>query len=477
MRRPILATILFASVVYAAGAPQVKTPSAFSEQTNAQGTNTAKAVAQWWTTFNDPELSALIGRAIASNLDVKLAAERLIETRAARRITRSNLLPSVDSNTSFQRVRGGFEDGNIHVGQNSSNSILVSPFESNLFQSGFDASWEIDLFGGRRHELRAATAEVRVSEEQWRDTLVSLVAEVARTYTDLRGAQRHLGITQQNIVLQQDTLHLAEVRAQAGLGNQLDVERQKEQLEQTRALVPTFTDEIHRDVHAMSVLLAQPPSELESELEAEAPLPVIPPQVPVGLPSDLLKRRPDLRAAQAELDAASERVGAAKADLFPKIFLSGTAGRQATEFSGFTLGGGNFFSVGPAITVPLFEGGRIRANIAVKKEQYQEAVTRYQQTALAAFQDTEDSLSAYGREQDRRERLQAAVASSKQATELATELYTRGLSDFLSVLEAQRDQLAAEDALVASDTGLVSDLVSLYKALGGGWETVAPASN
>ncbi|MBV8451505.1 MAG: TolC family protein, partial [Deltaproteobacteria bacterium] len=317
--------------------------------------------------------------------------------------------------------------------------------------------------------------DVRASQEQWRDTLVSVVAEVARTYADLRGTQRRLGITQHNIVIQQDSLHLAEVRAQAGLGNQLDVERQREQLEQTRALLPTFTDEIDRDIHALSVMLAQQPSALHSELESEAPLPSTPPQVPVGLPSDLLKRRPDVRAAQAQLDAALERVGAAKADLFPKIFLTGIAGRQATSFSGFALGGGNFFSVGPSITIPILESGRIRGNIQAKREQYEQAVTRYQAAALGAFRDTEDSLSAYGREQDRRERLHAAVAHSKQATELATELYTRGLSDFLSVLEAQRDQLTAEDALVASDTAVVANLISLYKALGGGWEPEGPA--
>jgi len=211
---------------------------------------------------------------------------------------------------------------------------------------------------------------------------------------------------------------------------------------------------------------------LRHELEVHAPIPANPPNVPVGLPAELLARRPDLRQSRLGIIAAAARVGAAKADLFPKIVLTGAAGRQSTDLSGFTLGAGNFFSFGPGITVPIFEGGKIRANIAARKQQLQEAQTQYESAVLTALRETEDSLTAYGREQQRREKLLGAVESSQRATQLATELYTRGLTDFLSVLDAQREQLASEDSLVQSDTAVLTDLVALYKSLGGGWRDV-----
>jgi outer membrane protein, multidrug efflux system len=479
MRMRWLVAFFVAGELWAAGyrstnVPQVTAtvPDKFHEQVNVPGTTAHPVVEKWWATFKDPELDTLIRRAVEGNLDLELAGHRLLEARAEQRITRSELLPTIESTNSFQRIRGGFEDGNIHVGNNPGGSIFVSPFESNIFQLGFDASWEIDLFGGRRHELQAATAEVRASEEARRGVLVSLLGEVARNYVELRGAQRRLAITHRNIALQRDSLHLTQVRAEAGLGNELDVRRQQEQVDTTEALVPAIESQIKLSIHRLSVLVGQQPAALEQELEREVPAVPNPPVVPVGLPGELLTRRPDLRQVQAEVIAAAARVGAAKADLFPKIVLTGGAGRQATGLSGFTLGAGNFFSVGPGITVPIIESGRIRANIAAKKQQFEEAVTQYRNAVLNAVRETEDSLTTYGREQERRRKLLQAVEESNQATELATELYTRGLTDFLSVLDAQRDQLANEDALVESDTAVLTDLIALYKSLGGGWAEV-----
>ncbi|MBV9085755.1 MAG: efflux transporter outer membrane subunit [Acidobacteriaceae bacterium] len=476
-----LAALLFAGQLCAGARAKnpdrvsVKTPDRFAEQTNAPGTTTDAAVEKWWATLNDAELTKLIDRGIESNLDLKAAGQRLLEARASRRITRGDLLPSIESSNSFRQIRGGFEDGNIHLGNlPPGGGIFVSPFETNIFQLGFDASWEIDLFGGKRHALQAATAEVASAEEARRDALVSLSGEIARNYMELRGAQRRLALTKQNIALQQDSLHLTQVRVDAGLGAQLDVERQQEQLASSEALVPSLQKEISLSIHALSVLLAQPPSALQQELEGEGQLPPNPPTVPVGLPGDLLTRRPDLRQSRAQLIAAAARVGAAKADLFPKIVVTGLAGRQATDLSGFTIGAGNFFAVGPGITLPIFEAGKIRANIAVKKQQYEEAVTEYQKAVLTALRESEDSLAGYGREQERREKLSAAVQASQQATQMATELYRRGLTDFISVLDAQRDQLANEDALVQSNTAVLTDLIALYKSLGGGWNTTAP---
>jgi len=462
-------TLLISAAVWGA---EVRAPETFSEQPETRGAIVDSTVEKWWTTLKDPELNTLIERAVKNNPDLKLAGERLLEARAARRITKSALLPSLNSIDSFQRIRGGFEGGNVHAGDNPGGGIFVSPFESNIFQLGFDSSWEIDLFGGRRHELQAATAEVSGSEESRRDVLVTLLGEVARNYVELRGAQRRLEITNRNIALQQDSLHLTAVRAEAGVGNQLDVARQEQQLNTSEAIVPSIETQIRVTIHALSVLLGQQPAALRRELEVHAPIPANPPSVPVGLPAELLARRPDLRQSRVAIIAAAARVGAAKADLFPKIVLTGAAGRQSTGLSGFTLGAGNFFSFGPGITVPIFEGGKIRANIAARKQQLAEAQTRYESAVLIALRETEDSLTAYGREQRRREKLLGAVESSERATQLATELYTRGLTDFLSVLDAQREQLASEDSLVQSDTAVLTDLVALYKSLGGGWSEI-----
>jgi NodT family efflux transporter outer membrane factor (OMF) lipoprotein len=473
--KPALAVLSFAGIALGANWPKVgpkyEPPKATmpDSYTQTAGVTTDATVGAWWTTLNDFELSSLIDRAVRANLDLKVASSRVLEARAARRVTRADLLPSVESVNNIQRVRGGLTQGLFNP-NNSSHSTLLTPFESSIYQFGFDASWEIDFFGGRRRALEAATADVTAVNEARRDTLVSLLAEVARNYSEVRGYQKRLDITNQNIKLQEDSLDLTKVRAEAGLGTQLDVERQSSQLESTRALVPQLQSAEIQTIHRLGVLLGEEPRALLTELNATKPLPAVPPAVPVGLPGDLLKRRPDIREAEARVAAETARVGVARADLFPKVLLTGAAGRQGTEPSALTLGAGNFFSVGPAITVPIFTAGKIRGNIEAQKQRLDQALTEYQSTVLRSLEETENALVAYGHEKDRRQKLIAAVSASREATTLANELYTRGLSDFLSVLDAQRQQLAAEDELAQSDTVVVTNLVALYKALGGGWE-------
>jgi multidrug efflux system outer membrane protein len=453
--------------------PKATVPDSYHQQAAAAGTNTGATVGNWWVTLNDAELTALIDHAVRANLDLKIASSRILEARAARRMTRADLLPQVSSSDTIQRVRGGLTAGLFNANQGPSpGASLLTPFESSVYQFGFDASWEIDLFGGRRRALEAATADVAAIAEARRDTLVSLLAEVARNYFEVRGFQRRLEITIENIRLQEDSLHLSRVRAEAGLDTQFDVERQAAQLNSTRALVPSLEAAEFQTIHRLGVLLGEEPGALLNELTRSKPLPVAPPIVPVGLPANLLKRRPDIREAEARVAAETARLGVARADLFPKILLNGAAGRQGTEPSGLTLGAGNFFAFGPAITLPIFTAGRIRGNIEAQKQRLDQALTQYQSTVLRSLEEAENSLVAYGHEKDRQEKLVAAVAASRQATMLAAELYTRGLSDFLSVLDAQRQQLASEDDLAQSDTAVVTNLVALYKALGGGWETV-----
>jgi len=454
-------------------APQTAVPDSYNQQAGAAGTNTDPAVGKWWTTLNDAELTALIERAVRANLDLRIASSRILEARAARRVTRADLLPTVESRNTIQRVRGGLTSGLFNVNKSSQgSSSLLTPFESSVYQFGFDASWEIDFFGGRRRALEAATADVAAVGEARRDTLVSLLAEVARNYSELRGYQRRLDITNQNIDLQQDSLNLTRVRADAGLGTQFDVERQTAQLATTRALIPALETAEIQTIHRIGVLLGEEPGALFNELAHAEPLPAVPPDVPVGLPGDLLKRRPDVRQAEIKVAAETARVGVARADLFPKILLTGAAGRQGTEPSALTVGAGNFFSFGPAITLPIFTAGKIRGNIEAQKQRLDQALTDYQSTVLRSLEETENALTAYGHEKDRQGKLVAAVEASRQATMLASEVYTRGLSDFLSVLDAQRQQLAAEDDLAQSDTAVITNLVALYKALGGGWEAI-----
>lgn len=299
--------------------------------------------------------------------------------------------------------------------------------------------------------------------------LVILLGDVGRGYAELRGFQRRLEIADKNIKIQQDTLDLTTARAKAGLATELDVSRAAAQLETTKAAVPSLLSGIDVSIHRLGVLLGEEPGALRSELEKVSPIPTAGPDVDVGLPSDLLRRRPDIRRSEAQLAAATARIGEAKADLFPRFFLTGTAGRQATQLHDLTLSAGNYFSVGPAISLPLFTGGRIRSNIAVHTSRQREALISYQSTILNSLEEVENALVSYSQEQERRDHLNQAVENSQLAVDLATEQYKAGLVDFLSVLDAQRELFANEDQLVQSQTTVTTDLVGLYRALGGGW--------
>ncbi len=453
--------------------PQVTVPNQWTVAT-ARGTSTKpQETDKWWSSFQDSELDSLIARTVDRNLDLKLALERVQEARAASGIARSGYLPSIDANVSATRLRGGFNQGVIRAVPSSNDTNarpnLISPFETNVFQGNLSASWELDVFGGIRRSVQASTADVAAAEENRRDVLVILLGDVGRVYAQLRGFQRRLEIANKNIKTQQDTLDLTTARAKAGLATELDVSRAAAQLESTRAVVPTLRGGIDVSIHRLSVLLGEEPGALRSELEKTQPIPSAGPDVRVGLPSDLLKRRPDIRRAEAQVAAATARVGEAKADLFPRFVLTGTAGRQATQLHDLTLGLGNFFSVGPGISLPLFTGGRIRSNIAVQASRQRAALIGYQSTILNALEEVENALVNYSEEQERRDRLNQAVEQSQLAVDLATEQYRAGLVDFLAVLEAQRELYANEDQLVQSQASVTTHLVALYRALDGGW--------
>jgi outer membrane protein, multidrug efflux system len=433
------------------------------------GTNSREPAEQWWTSFNDAELERLMERAVAANLDLKLAAARIAEARAAAGITKSGLLPSVNASATATRNRQRVIAASPAP---AAKSAVLVPIEFNNYQGGFDASWELDVSGRIRRGVQAANADARAATEARRAVLVTVLGEVGRSYVELRGLQLRLDIAEKNIKTQQDTLELTEARAKAGLATELDVARAKAQLETTHSVVPTLQSGIETSIHRLSVLLGEEPGALSAELEPKARVPVLPPTVPVGLPTDLLERRPDIREAEAQVMAATARVGEAKADFFPRLLLLGTAGRQASQLHDLTLGMGNYFGVGPAISLPIFTGGRLRSQLRVQDARLQQAAISYRAAILAALEETEDALVSYSQEQARRERLEEAVKSNQQAVQLSSETYRAGLTDFLSVLDAQRELYANEDLLAQSRTAQAVNLVALYKALGGGWQSL-----
>jgi len=438
------------------------TPAQWSEPLQGGETSQPDSVASWWRSFNDPELNSLINRAVAANLDLKIAEARVRQARAQAGIASSAFLPTLDANGSYTR-QWVSKNGDFPLPPSVS-----QPF--NLYQAGFDASWEIDVFGGNRRNVEATNAQLAATEYSRRDVLVSLLGDVARSYVETRAAQQRLAIAQQNISAKQDALNLTRERYNKGLTSDLDVAQASTLLATTQAAVPSLQSSIQVSIHRLSFLLALPPGALAGELSAVTPIPSSPPQVPVGLPSDLLRRRPDIQQAERTLAAQTALIGAATADLFPKFYLTGAAGLQTLNAGTFFNSNSKFWSIGPSVDWPLFEGEKIRSQIHVQNALQEQALANYQSTVLRAFSDVEDALVAYANEQTRRQSLAQAVDSSQQTLQLANDRYANGIASFLDVLDAERSLYATQDQLADSDRAISVDLISLYKALGGGWE-------
>jgi multidrug efflux system outer membrane protein len=442
--------------------PQTKMPESFANTQAAAGT---EVVAKWWTTLQDPTLDSLIDRAVRSNLDLRFAQARIREARAQRGVVKADLLPSVNASASYQRRR--FSE---NLGQTQGTPGTTNAVEGDLYQAGFDASWEIDVFGGIRREIEAANADLAAEIENRRDVLVTLLAEVARNYVEMRASQRQITIAEANLKAQQETLELTRVRFNAGLVSDLDVARAEALVQTTASQIPTLEISARQSIHLLGVLLGQQPNSLVQELSPERAIPASPQEVPVGLPSELLRRRPDIRRSERQIAAATARIGVATAELFPKFSLTGALGLGSSKFSNLGESGSKFWSIIPGVSLPIFNFGRIRSNIAVQNAREEQAFVTYEQTVLTSLREVEDALVAFSEDQSRRQTLSSAVDANRRAVDLANQLYKQGLTDFLSVLQAQRDLFASEDALVQSDRSVTSDYVAIYKALGGGWE-------
>lgn len=490
--------------------PEIATPDDWVSE-KADGVSAAQGeISAWWTQFNDPVLDGLVTRAVEGNLDLRAAASRVREARAARGIVAASLLPSVGASASAIRseapepqvssgppVSGtiGFGPGgltrtinirgrNVSLSHTASaaggtTGLTISPSggaadrTSDLFTLGFDAAWELDVFGGNRRAVEAADADLQAVVEAERHVLVSLVAEVALNYIDLRAAQNRLLITRRNITAQAETVKLTAARFEAGLNSELDAVRARSLLAAFEGLVPLLGQQITSATYRLALLLGGEPGLLLAELEATAPLPAVPAEIPVGLPSELLKRRPDIRVAERQLAAENARIGVAMADLYPKFFLTGGISGQSNVL-GSTLNSANqLWRFGPSVSWPIFQGGRIRANIEVQNERQEQALIQYEQTILQALGEVETALVAFSSEQVYRRSVQEAVAANQRAVALANERYVRGVEGFLNALQAQRSLFESEDQLVQSESIILANLVSLFKALGGGWDPAA----
>jgi multidrug efflux system outer membrane protein len=468
---------------------ELSVPATWSATPEAQTGKEARAPAirpiaeltRWWTTLNDPILHSLIDRAISANLDVREAEARVREARAARVVTAADGWPLIDISGSYARSRrsesvisspSGIGGGGTGGG---SGSFFGFSGEQEFFQTNFDASWELDVFGRVRWSVAAAEADIAAAEENRRDVLVTLLADVAREYVELRGFQYRLAIAHENIQAQQESVEITQARFQAGSTSALDVAEAVALLANTRAQVPTLESGARQSIHGLSVLLGQGPAALLEELSPVTPIPAAVLNGTVGLPSELLRRRPDVRRAERELAATTARIGAAAADLFPRFSLTGIFGLQSLDLSDLAEWPSRFWTTGAAISWPVFDAGRIRANIQVQDARQEQALARYERTILRSLEEVENALVGYAREQERRSLLVEAVQADREALELANERYTAGLTDFLNVILAQRALYVSQDALAQSEIAVIVNLIALYKALGGGWEVYAPS--
>ena len=463
-------------------------------------------MSNWWKTFHDSELDHIIAEALQQNYDLQAAYARLRQSRFRRNIVAADLFPQVDADGGYTFSHGsknvvlplggggGSSSGSGKTkaqpraasgagsgGNDSAFDDQLSPLgkgglpgvDADLYQVGFDASWEIDVFGGKRRKVEAANAEVNAAAD-WRHALeLSIVAEVARNYFQLRGTQMRLAIAETNLEDQQEVLELTKSRARSGLAADADVARAAAETATTSAEIPTLQAQIREMIHALSVLIAREPTELENELLASQPLPPLPPVIPVGLPSQLLERRPDIRAAEREIAAGNARIGSAEADLLPKFALIASAGLDSSTFNNLFDLSSRYFLISPTVTWRIFDAGRIISNIRLQKSIREEMRLKYQATVLKALQEVEDSLVNYAMERERINELETACDQNRLALQLARQRYEHGLVTFLEVLDAERMMLAAENALAQSNTSEITDLVALYKALGGDWEASA----
>jgi multidrug efflux system outer membrane protein len=464
---PIALLVLAAGLGGCAVGPNYKQPATpiAPQFAGAQGGpySGADAQAKFWTEFGDDTLNRLVDQALEANHDLRIALGRLVEARAIRREARFDLAPTVTAAGGYTKERFAAVD-----------SPTGGPFNTRFYDAGFDAFWELDLFGRVRRSVEAQSAEVQGAEAGLRDAQVSVTAEVARTYFELRGAQVQLAVARRNVDNQRETLKLAETRLEAGRSTELDTARAGSQLSSTLATIGPLEAQVARAIHRLAVLTGRQPNALDELLVPARELPELPQISAVGDPAGLLRRRPDIRVAERELAASTARIGVAVGDLFPKVTFNGSFTYAGTEPASLGSSASRGYVIGPAISWAAFDLGRVQARIAQSHARADVALAGYEQTVLRALEETENALVTHARTRESLKDAADAARQSLTAARIARTRYEGGLVDFLEVLDAERTQLAAEDRLAQSRTDAATSLIAVYKALGGGWEMAPP---
>ena len=445
-------------------APQAQLPAEWalpSGPTRSQPS--ASAIdSRWWRSFADPQLSALVQRAVAGNFDLQLAASRVQQSRSLRLATAAARVPSLDGQAGYSRAR------NSEVGLNDP-SGNAGKDDYSLWQAGLGASWELDLWGRVRRQVEAADAQLSGAQAVRDGVALSVMAETASAYIQLRAAQQARLITEQNLQIARRSLELNETRLADGVATHLEIAEAASRVASLEARLEPLQWRERQMGNALALLAGQAPGSLQAELAEPAPVPQGPLRVPVGLPSELASRRPDIREAEAQLHAATANIGVAQADFYPRITLSGDLGLQAQQLADLDGWSAHRFAIGPAISVPLFDGGRRRGTLQVREAQQQAALIVYQRSVLGAWHEVDDAMAAYQAQQRRHDRLQEAVRQSRVALDNAELQYRQGTVDYLNVLSVQQALLANEEDLLDSSQATSLALVGLYRALGGGW--------
>lgn len=438
-------------------APELQTPASWhnepAEGLSAEALDPA-SLARWWTNFNDPVLSNLIERAVAGNLDLQLARVRLHEARARLGLSRADEFPTLTTTGSATRSHNYSQT-------------------QNLFAIGFDAGWELDIFGGVRRSQEAAQADLAAGREDLRDVLVSLLGEMAANYLEARTFQARIAAATGNLQFQEETFKLTDWRYQAGLTDELAVQQARYSLASTRAQLPNLRTGLEESLNRLAILTGDEPGRIHELMKEPALIPAPPVTVAVGVPAETLRQRPDLRRAEQQLVAATARVGVAVSDLYPKFRLSGSLGLNSEDSVDILSATSRSWRFGPSFSWPLFDGKQVQHNIEIQSSLQEQKLLQYRSVVLAALAEVENAIAAYVEEQRRHNFLVEAAQAARIAAELTRIKYQAGLQDFSIVLDAQRSQLSIEDQLAQSQGAVSSNLVRLYKALGGGWQTLA----
>ncbi|MCF7786079.1 MAG: efflux transporter outer membrane subunit [Prosthecobacter sp.] len=437
--------------------PQPKMPADFASRADAA--RAAEVDAAWWRKLNDSTLNELVALAGTQNKDLNAARSRLLEARALWRESTFNYAPTVTFGSSYDSVRNG---------ATSFSGLRTRDFE--LYRTGFDADWELDFFGRIRNSVKAAKANSGAMDANLHDLLISLQSEIAINYLELRGAQAQLNVANENAGNQSDAMHIAEASLKGGRGTQLDVARANALWNTTLAQIPTHQENIAKSIHRIAVLCGQNPSELRTRLQSSKRQPVAPARIGIVKPEELLRRRPDIRVAENILAAETARIGVAVADLFPRVTFNGRIGIEASTLGSLTGRNSDGFTLGPRITWAAFNLGRVRQQIAAAGRRADTALARYEQTVLLALEETENALTSYDRERVRLHHLELSATSAREAATLARKRYQDGIADFLTVLDAERVALGAQNDIALSRTRVATAWVRIYKAMGGGWQ-------